>query len=122
MKGKLFLVMWDEDAACHACDLRDAGWFVDLEHEDGGQAFRVIRADPPDVVVIDLSRKPSHGREVARALRDNSATRALPLIVVEGDDASRERLRSIAPDAMFVAWVELLDALELVARSGEDGV
>jgi CheY-like chemotaxis protein len=111
MPGRLFLVMFGGDAVCRACDLRDAGWFVDAEFEDGGQAFRVIRAEPPDAVIIDLDQRPSHGREVARALRKSAATRALPLIFVGGEDAALAAALAIAPEAACVTWESLSEAL-----------
>ena len=40
--------------------------------------LRELRSTPPDAVVIDLSRLPSHGREFAVALRGSKATRHVP--------------------------------------------
>ncbi|GAB4571756.1 MAG: hypothetical protein Kow0077_09310 [Anaerolineae bacterium] len=111
IRGKLFLVMFAEDEDCRACDLRDAGWFVDAEYEDGGLAFRVIRQDPPDAVVIDLDHKPSHGREVARALQNTRATRQIPVIGVGGTSDARARLQAVVPTATFCSWEQLPDTL-----------
>lgn len=116
MLGRVFLVMFGEDPTCRACDLRGLGWFVDAEYEDGGQAFRIIKVEPPDVVVIDLTRRPSHGQEVARALRETATTRHLPLVAVDGDDDARQQFSAIAPDVTFTTWEGLPAALDAVVR------
>ncbi len=114
MKGRVVLVLWGEDGDCRACALRDAGWFVEVEAEDGGRAFRLIRAAPPDAVVIDLSRRPSHGRELARALRQTAATRQLPLLFVGGLPEAAKAALAAAPDGSWVTWEELPAALEML--------
>jgi CheY-like chemotaxis protein len=54
---------------------------------------RVVRHDPPDAVVIDLARLPSHGREVAGILRQQTATHHLPIVFIEGDPDKTRRPR-----------------------------
>ncbi|MBN1963248.1 MAG: hypothetical protein JW910_01290 [Anaerolineae bacterium] len=117
MKGKLFLVQWDEALARQrAGDLREAGWDVEVETQDGGQAYRVIRAGQPDVVVVDLSQKPSHGRELARSLRLGKATRDLPIVFLDGDDANRAKTRNLLPGAIFCPDDVLPALLDQFAR------
>lgn len=117
MKGRIVLVLWGEDADCRACTLRDAGWFVEVEDKDGGRAFRIIRNEPPDAVVIDLSRRAVHGCELARALRATAATRHLPLIFVSSGPAeAAEKALAAAPEAQWVPWEELLTALEALGK------
>ena len=53
---------------------------VSVEFEPlGRETVRLIGEDPPDAVVIDLTRMPSQGRDVAVALRIRSSTRNIPL-------------------------------------------
>lgn len=119
VKGKVFLVQWDaEGAMARACDLRDDGWWVEVEAEDGGQAFRMIRVQQPDVVVIDLAQKPSHGREVARALREMKSMVDLPIIFVDGDEKSVEKAQARISGAIFATSDDLSDALSRFAATG----
>jgi response regulator RpfG family c-di-GMP phosphodiesterase len=60
--------------------LRDAGYTV--EHFDHIRSTREIRENPPDAVVVDLSRMPSHGREIGVYLRGSKATRHIPIVFV----------------------------------------
>lgn len=116
MKGRVVLVLWGEDTDCRACALRDAGWFVEVEEEDGGRIFHIIRNESPDAVVIDLSRRAAHGRELARALRATAATRWLPLVFVGGPAEAVEKALAAAPEAQWVPWDGLLAALEVLVK------
>ena len=82
-----FIVSWDEDDAIHlASVLSDAGWLVALEHADGNKAWKRIKEGKPDVVVVDMRRRPSHSRELLRAMGQRKHTSAIPIVQVEGDD------------------------------------
>jgi len=119
VKGKIFLVQWDADAAAsRACDLRADGWYVDVEAEDGGQAFRLIRVEQPDVVVIDLVHKPAHGREVARALREVTSLVDLPIVFVDGDEKTVEKVHAKVAGAVFTSSTRLKSALAQYAATG----
>lgn len=77
----------------------------------GINALRRIRADIPDAVVIDFSRMPSHGREVAVALRRGKATRHVPIVFVDGEPAKVARMRQLIPDAAYTTWGRIKSAL-----------
>jgi CheY-like chemotaxis protein len=69
MSRNAFVVSWDEDDAIHlASVLSEGGWLVALEHADGGKAWKRIKEGKPDVVVLDMRRRPSHSRELLRAM------------------------------------------------------
>jgi CheY-like chemotaxis protein len=64
---------------------RGAGFEVEYLEGNGSAVCRAIRTKPPDVVVIDLTRLPSHGREVAGWLRGRKSTRDIPVVFADGD-------------------------------------
>lgn len=118
MKGKLFLVEWDADAAAsHADALRRDGWQVHVESENGGRAYRHIRTSVPDAVVIDLRRKPSHGREVGSALRELRATKSVPIVCIEDDEDAREQTRARIAGVSFSSDDSLSFALADATRA-----
>ena len=82
--------------------LVDQGHRLELIRPEGGKGLARYRATPPDAFVIDLSRLPSHGREVAVYLRRQKGTRDVPLVFLAGDPAKVERLREALPDAQYV--------------------
>jgi CheY-like chemotaxis protein len=89
-----------------------------LGHEVGTEppgspgALRALGTNPPDAIVIDLSRQPSHGREVALALRMTRATRGIPLVFVAGEPEKVARIRALLPDASYTSWSRIRSTLE----------
>ncbi len=60
--------------ACRVCGF-------EIEYDDavnGGMLIKLVREKPPDALVIDLTRLPSHGREVAIYLRRTKYARHVP--------------------------------------------
>ncbi|MBI2873336.1 MAG: hypothetical protein HYY00_09145 [Chloroflexi bacterium] len=119
MKGRVFLIHWKAaEADEYASALRSWGWAVDFEAEDGARAGKLIKATPPDVVVIYLTRLPSHGRVTASYLRSSKATRHLPIVFVEGTGEAVEKTSAQVPDAVFTTSAELEKVLAGYARTG----
>lgn len=100
----LQLVHWNEPEARERLRaLRRLGFRV--AHElDGAAAARAVREEQPDAVVIDLTRLPSHGREIGWYLRQGKKTRAIPLVFVGGLSEKVARVRKELPDAVFTEW------------------
>ncbi len=99
------LVCWKEDLAQERSRaLRQAGFRVDVAPLDGGSIMTHIRANPPAAVLIDLDRLPSHGREVAVAMRQSKHLRSIPLVLAGGVEEKVERIRVELPDAFFTSW------------------
>jgi len=108
MNGKIFLIHWNEaEAQVYAEELRQAGWDVATESQDGARAYRLIRESLPHAIVINLTRLPSHGRETADALRSYKATRRLPIIFVDGKPEAVEKTKAHMPDAIYIDSTEL---------------
>jgi hypothetical protein len=61
--------------------------------------------------VIDLSRIPSHGREVAQSMRGTKATRHLPIVFVDGEPEKVKKTKQFIPDATFTTWGRIKTAL-----------
>lgn len=69
------------------------------------------RESPPDAFVIDLSRLPSHGREIAIALRQSPRTRCVPIVFCDGEEEKVARTRSELPDASYCTRAKLRSTL-----------
>lgn len=107
------LYHWNaEEARERAAQLKAAGYAVEhkLPLEPGD--LRELREKPPDAVVIDLTRLPSHGRDVALVLREQKSTRHIPLVFVGGAPEKVERVRHSLPDAAFTDWDRFRNALK----------
>jgi DNA-binding response OmpR family regulator len=82
-----FVVSWDEDDAIHlASVLSEAGWLVALEHGDSLKAWKRIKEGKPDVVIVDMRRKPGASNELIRNMGNRKHTSAIPIVRLEGDD------------------------------------
>jgi hypothetical protein len=90
--------------------LRSAGHKID--YKDKLANYRELRVAPPDAVVIDLSRMPSHGRELAVFLRGGKVTRHIPIIFVDGDPEKVEAIRRLLPDAVYTPASRVKGALK----------
>ena len=98
------LVHWNAaEAMARAATLRTAGYAVDHEPLTPAE-LRRMKTDPPTVVVIDLSRLPAQGRDVGLALRHNRATRAVPLVFVDGEERKVDKIKRQLPDAEYTTW------------------
>jgi DNA-binding response OmpR family regulator len=58
---------------------------------DGGRALALARANPPDLVILDLMLPGLTGLEICKALRADQRTAAVPVIMVtaRGEEAER---------------------------------
>jgi hypothetical protein len=87
--------------------IRALGHAVDHALPRGAAFFRHLAEDPPDAVVIDLSRLPSQGRDLGVTLRTRAGTRHLPLVFLDGDPHKVARIQELLPDAVYTTWDEL---------------
>ena len=112
MSKSVRLVHFDEDEGLERRQQLEAlGFEAAFDFGDGLFMARQIKASPPDAVVIDLSRVPSHGREVAHSLRSTKATRHVPLVFVDGEPEKVEKTRQFIPDATYTTWGRIKTAL-----------
>ncbi len=116
---RVHLVHWDaDDAQARVAALAALGHdAVYLPGVTGTPLMRALRAGAPDCFVIDLSRRPSHGREVAMALRSSRSTRQRPLVFAGGEADAVARMRALLPDAVYTSWGRLKSALPRALRT-----
>jgi hypothetical protein len=112
------LVCWKQDLARErASVLKEAGVPVDASPLDTGGVIGHFRANPPAAVLIDLDRLPSHGREVAVALRTSKSTRHIPIVFAGGLEEKVARIREELPDAFFTDWSKVVRVLQKALKS-----
>lgn len=70
--------------------LEDAGYRV-REAGTAEEALSTARAETPALVVLDIGLPDRPGLEVARALREDEATRDVPIVALTGRVGSAER-------------------------------
>jgi CheY-like chemotaxis protein len=111
-KRRLRLIHWNAgEARARAATLRAAGYVV-KGAQVTPETLRELRRNPPDAVVIDLSRVPSHGRDVALAIRGSKTTRHIPIVFVEGDAKKVAGVKRLLPDAEYTTWRRIRSSLK----------
>ena len=98
----------------------------EVESAASGETGLVMAAaNPPDLILLDLMMPGRDGFEVARALKSNAATQAIPIIVISSldDIASHQRLMSSGIDDFIVKPIdrwELSQRIVKVLQKGND--
>ncbi len=70
-----------------------------LEAAGGAQALELARQSPPDIILLDIMMPGMDGYEVARALKAEAATKAIPVVMVTALDDRDARLRGLEAGA-----------------------
>lgn len=98
--------------ACRECGF-------EVEYDDGAlpSLAKVIRQTLPDALVIDLTRLPSQGREVALAIRRRKYSRHIPIVFVDGAPEKVEDVRRHLPDATFCTRAKLCSGIRAARRN-----
>jgi CheY-like chemotaxis protein len=106
------LIHWNaaEAKEC-AARLRSAGFAAESLTPQGASSLRRLGDHPPEALVIDLNRLPSQGRAVAVLLRQQKATRHVPIVFVGGQAEKVEMVRKLLPDAVYTEWSRISAAL-----------
>lgn len=88
--GKRVLLVEDDRFLRRACAtaLRQQG-FTMVTAVDGEEALKLVRADPPDLVLLDILMPKMTGIEVLRALKADEKTRGIPVVILT--NSSREQ-------------------------------
>ena len=115
-KAATILVVDDEERNRRllAAMLNAEGYAV-AEAEDGLRAIAIACASPPDLVLLDIMMPGMDGHDVARALKSDPVTRAIPIVMVTALDDRDSRLKGLEAGAEeFVT--KPVDRIELRTR------
>lgn len=61
----------------------------------GADALALVFSNPPDLILLDVELPDLSGYEICRAIRDNPATRDLPVIFLTSNDQQSEVQRGL---------------------------
>lgn len=120
MKRRLFLFQWDKTSAQQRAKLlRAEGWTVSVESEDGARGGDKVLQQPPDMVVFDLAKRPSHSRETAGGIRGYKAGRTIPMVFVDGTEEDIAKTKAKVSPAAFTTSEKLVGVLAKIETDGE---
>jgi len=91
--------------------------FVIREAADGAAAVEMVRAQPPDLVFLDLNIPGMTGADVLKNLKEDPATASVRVIIVTATgEEERERVLSLGADEYFTKPFSPLALLRTVER------
>lgn len=113
---------YDENRELLRLMLEGAGHSV-RETRDGRELVEAARAEPPDLVLVDISMPVLDGWGALDALRSDALTRSVPIIAVTAFAAERDRARALEAgfDAHISKPFRSTDLLEVIERLLKDG-
>lgn len=107
------LVHWNAaEAQARAARLQSAGYEVRFDVPKGPDFVPELREAPPAALVIDLSRLPTQGRDLALTVRTAPSTRTIPLVFVGGEPEKVALVQATLPDAVYTPWSRIRSALK----------
>jgi CheY-like chemotaxis protein len=117
--GRVLLVE-DDRFLRRACEvsLRQRG-FVVTTAADGEEALRKVRAEVPDLILLDLLMPKMTGTEVLKALRAEEATREIRVLILSNSSREQdvEEIKTLGVSGYFVkADLSLQELGDMVAR------
>lgn len=85
---------------------------------DGEAGLRRLRADPPDVLILDVMLPKMNGLEVLKLVRADPRLRELPVVILtaKGRAQDRRRAEEIGVDAFMTKPFSNLEVAEVVRR------
>jgi len=99
------LIHWNaSEAKERAARIEALGYQVAYKIPAVPDFLRKLGNNPPAAVIIDLSRLPSQGRDLALLIRKRKTTRYVPLVFIGGAPEKAARIKELLPDACFAAW------------------
>lgn len=117
------LIHWNaEEAKARIAILRRCGFSAIHVLPRGMASLKEIADRPPAVIVIDLSRLPSQGRDIAIILRRNGKTRHVPLVFTEGERQKVASIKKHLPDAIYISWKVISTGLKRALRKPKANV
>lgn len=99
-----------DEARKRVVALHAAGYNVDYS-KSGPRLLTELRANPPQVAIIDLTRVPSQGRDLGVYLRKHRSTRQVSLVFAGGEGEKLARVKALLPDAIYTDWRRIRSAL-----------
>ena len=118
MAGGRILIVEDHPSMRRALRLVLEPDYDVIEAADGANAVVMVRAESPDLVLLDLNLPGVSGSEVLATLKGDRATSGVPVIVVTATgEEDRERVTKLGADGYVTKPFSPLALLRTVERA-----
>jgi len=93
---KLFIIDWTKELTTPLIDYcRKNADIVGIELNDDTEAYRKTGLLKLDAIVINYSKKPSHGRLTAESIRKRKSTANTPIYFIDGTEDENEKAENL---------------------------
>jgi two-component system, cell cycle response regulator DivK len=96
-RKRVLLVEDFEDSRIGLTKLLEAEGYEVIEAVDGAQAVEIAFKSKPDIILMDLSLPVVDGLDATRTIKQNEATKSVPIILLSAH--SQEEVRPVAEAA-----------------------
>ena len=84
--------------------------------EDAVAGGRMILAETPDLIIVDVNMPYMSGYELVEALKSDEGTRGIPVVLLTSNADEAERARQLGADAYLPKPISATRLLEVVGR------
>src|ERR1044072_3997104 len=95
--------------------LEDAGHTVDTILS-GAALNEKLGSFKPDLIILDVLLKKENGREICKTLKNNPATKNIPIILMSANDKSLENFRECGADEILPKPFDLVDIISKIKQ------
>ena len=97
---KILVVEDEEDIVELLCAIfDDLAGYETLYAKDGEEAFRIARADNPDIIMLDIQLPKLNGYELCKLIKSDPAMSHTKIIMLSGMTQNYDQLRAQEADA-----------------------
>ncbi len=94
-KRKRILIVEDEpDTITYLSALFEDAGYDTVAAEDGEQALEQVKANPPDLITLDITMPHTSGVRFYRDMKESAQWKSIPIIIVTGISADFEKFIS----------------------------
>ena len=81
---RILIVDDEEDIRTYLSTLLEDQGFQTVQAKDGEEAMKILQAEPPDLITLDVSMPEKSGVKFFRELKTNDRWKQIPVIIVTG--------------------------------------
>ena len=96
--------------------LKMQGYVVDATTK-GEQIYKKVEESKPDVILLDILMSGSDGRTICKTLKNNNATKYIPIILMSAHPGVGKDIKDCHADGFIAKPFETKDLLQVVKKN-----
>jgi putative two-component system response regulator len=93
--GKIVVADDVDELRLHLCRVLEADGYLVYPASDGDGALALVRRESPDLVLTDVQMPSLNGIDLCRHIKENPATRLIPVVLLTGLENRHDRIEGI---------------------------